>query len=96
LNEKGEIVQRAAHISLSRNIRFAFALNDKARRRLSQFDASVEWWSCLKEAIKVRDRLTHPKMPDDLDVTPDELLKVIKAKNGFEKELFRNHPEVGP
>ena len=89
LNEKGEVVERAARISLSRNIRFALSLNEKAHNQPSPFDPSVEWWSCLREAIKVRDRLTHPKMPADLDVSPEELIKTIKAKNGFEKELLR-------
>ncbi|MHB8793062.1 MAG: hypothetical protein ACYC6O_06960 [Thermoleophilia bacterium] len=89
MNEKGEIVERAARISLSRNIRFALALNEKAHKQPSLFDPSVEWWSCLREAIRVRGRLTHPKMPADLDVSPKELIKAIKAKNGFEKELLR-------
>lgn len=90
INEKGEIVECAAKISLARNIRFAFALNEKAHEVSKQFDPSVEWWCCMKESIKVRDRLTHPKMPSDLDVSPDELIKVLKAKNGFESELMRH------
>ena len=89
LNEKGEIVECATKISLSRNIRFALSLNEKAYGATKSFDPSVEWWCCLRESVKVRDRLTHPKMPRDLDVSPEELIKAIKAKSGFDKELLR-------
>ncbi len=89
LNDRGEIVEAIAKISLARNIRFALALNRKARKVSEPFDPSIEWWSCLKEAIRIRDRLTHPKWPGDLDVSGDEIIKVLKAKQGFEEELLR-------
>jgi len=89
LNDRGEVVEAVARISLSRNIRFAFALNRKAHNIADPFDASIEWWGCLKDAIKIRDRLTHPKWPGDLDISGDEIIKVIKAKKGFEGELLR-------
>lgn len=94
VNERGEVVEAVAKISLSRNIRFALSLNRKAHGITDPFDASVEWWSCMKEAIRVRDRLTHPKMPGDLDVSGDELVKVIKAKKGFEEEVLRHSSNV--
>lgn len=61
LNEKGEVVKAVSKISLARNIRFSIAMNRKAHKIAQPFDASVEWWSCMKQAIKIRDRLTHPK-----------------------------------
>lgn len=87
LNEKGEVVERNARISLARNVRFACMLNERVWLVPKKFDPSVEWWSCFKMAIRIRDRLTHPKLPGDLDVTGDELLTVIKAKRGFEDYL---------
>lgn len=89
LNERGDVVETVAKISLAKNIRFAVALNRKAHKVEESFDASVEWWSCLKAAIKIRDRLTHPKWPQDLDVSGDEILKVVTAKSGFENEISR-------
>lgn len=86
---EGIVVESTAKISLAKNIRFAIALKRKAHKVLEPFDASVEWWSCLKEAIRIRDRLTHPKMPEDLDVTGDDIVKVLKAKKGFEDEASR-------
>ncbi len=88
LNERGEVVETIAKISRAKNIRFALALNRRAHNVAEPFNASVEWWSCLKGAIKIRDRLTHPKWPSDLDISGDDLLKVVTAKSGFEKELL--------
>ena len=88
LNDKGEILERSAHIKLVRNIRFAFALYEKAHNLQTTLDVSSEWWFCLRESIKVRDRLTHPRLPEDLDISPKELINAIKAKNGFEETLL--------
>lgn len=87
LSDKGEIVEGTAKIPLARNIRFAIALNRRAHKIVTPFDASVEWWSCMREAIRIRDRLTLPKWPQDLDVSGDDIVKVLKARQGFEEEI---------
>jgi hypothetical protein len=88
------VVEAVAKISLARNIRFAIAMNRKAHKVVERFDPNVAWWSHLKAAIKVRDRLTHPKMPEDLDVSGKDILDALKARKGFEAELlhFGNAP----
>jgi len=93
LNDRGEVVETKSRIPLARNIRFALAILRKAHGIEESFDASVEWWSCLKNAIRVRDRLTHPKLPGDLDVSDEDILNALKAKEGFEQEALRfaNH-----
>ncbi len=90
LNDRGEVVETVAKISLARNIRFALSMNRKAHGVSQPFDASVEWWSCMRKAIRVRDRLTHPKMPGDLDVSGDDIVNALKAKAGFEQEVMRH------
>jgi hypothetical protein len=88
LTEKGEITERTAHIRLTDNIRFAFALQEKAAGVTKKFDPSIEWWSCLKSSIKVRDRLTHPKFPGDVDVSGSEIVAALKAYEGFKKQVM--------
>ena len=88
LNDKGEIVKTSAKIPLAHDIRFAIAMNRKANGIPDPFDASVEWWSCLRKAIKIRDRLIHPKMPGDLNVTGEDIVKVLKARDGFIAEIL--------
>jgi hypothetical protein len=88
LSDKGEIVERPAHIRLADNIRFAFAMQEKALGVAKQFDPSTEWWSHLKSSIKVRDRLTHPKLPADINVSGDEIIAALKAYEGFSKQAM--------
>lgn len=88
INDRGDVVETTAKISLARNIRFALALNRKAHKVSEPFDPSVEWWSCMKEAIRIRDRLTHPRWPTDLDISGEEIVKVLKARHGLEEELL--------
>jgi hypothetical protein len=89
LNDRGEVVETIAKISLAKNVRFAIAMNRRAHGVAEPFDASVEWWSCLREAIRIRDRLTHPKLPGDLDVSGEDIVKVLRARKGFEEELLK-------
>jgi hypothetical protein len=88
LTDKGQVVDRPAHIRLADNIRFAFALQRKALGCPTAFDPSVKWWSCLKSSIKVRDRLTHPKLPRDIDLDGDEIIAALEAYNGFKDQAM--------
>lgn len=87
LNDKGEIIKGSPHIKLTRNIRFAFNLYSKAHSLDKVFNAGEEWWSKLKESIKIRDRLMHPRSPEDLDIEPSEVITVAAAVRGFESLL---------
>lgn len=89
LKDNGEIYERTAHIRLVDNIRFAFALQEKSLGIKDKFNANVEWWACIKSSIKVRDRLMHPKWPNDIDVSPDEVITALKAFNGFKEQVMR-------
>lgn len=88
LSEKGEVIEKSAQIRMAQNLRFTFNLLARAYNK-DLFDPSQAWWSSLKSAIKIRDRLTHPRSPEDLDISTNELATVIKATNGFEDLLMR-------
>lgn len=83
LNEKGEIVERTAMLPLSKNLRFALSIYERGTHQRQCFDPSAQWWSSFQKSVLVRNRLTHPRMPDDLDVTPDELIAAMGAHVGF-------------
>lgn len=87
LTDNGEVQVKPTKIALSKNIRFAFNIFAEATKLDYMFDSSVEWWSCFKQATRTRDRLTHPRMPGDLDVEPREVIAAIKAKSGFDEVL---------
>jgi hypothetical protein len=83
LSDKGIVAERRAHIRFADNLRFAFTLLERAHRSTQRFDPSVAWWSCLKESIKVRDRLMHPKIASDIEISGDEIVTALKAYDGF-------------
>jgi len=87
LNDKGEVIERPAKLRLASNLRFAFQLLERSEKSSAKFDSSSEWWSCLRSTIHVRDRLTHPRFPEDLDVSGDEIVSALKAKSGFDAAL---------
>jgi len=88
LDEKGQVVEQRAMLRLASNIRFAFSLSERAYGTGRLFDPGVEWWSCLMKSIRVRDRLTHPKMPEDVDIAGEEIVAVLKAREGFDRLLL--------
>lgn len=88
LNDKGEVIERSAKIQLASNVRFAFRLLERATHSSFRFDPSSDWWASLRKTISVRDRLTHPRFPQDIDVSGEEIVAALKAKAGFEKVLI--------
>ena len=96
ISNTGNVVERSAHICLADNVRFAFNLQERACGMNSKFDANQSWWSDFRSSIRVRDRLTHPKMPGDLDVDGDEIIRAQRAYNGFNKQLQEYGKEDQP
>lgn len=88
LSDKGDVLEKPAKIPLSKNVRFAFNVFAEANGVDFHFDASAEWWSLFRDSVHVRDRLTHPRMPSDLDVSPSEVIAMVKAKAGFDEVLY--------
>jgi len=77
LTLSGDVEQRAAKIPLETNIRFAFKLLAKASNAPTVLDVSGPEWQSLQRAIKVRDRITHPKNISDLTISDEELSDVV-------------------
>jgi len=95
LDDKGEVIEQRAMLRLATNVRFAFMLTERAHGIEKLFDPSIEWWSCFKKSIKVRDRLMHPKMPEDIDISGDEIIAVLKAYSGF-NDLLMEYSKCKP
>lgn len=77
LGPKGEIVEQPARIELKTNIKFAFRLFERLHNLQSEFSTDDSWWSSLCLSIKVRDRITHPKDPIDIDILPSEVTTLV-------------------
>lgn len=77
LSENGEIKARWAKITLEKNIVFAFRAYAKAFGVEFKIDKSGQGWEDFKRAVKVRDRLMHPKRLQDLFVADGELKEMV-------------------
>ena len=91
LNDKGEVkVIGKSKIPLLNNLLFAFRMYGKIFDIEFRLDKSGIGWQSLRESIKVRDRLMHPKKAEDLSISIPELDKAIKAYTWVRK----NNEEV--
>jgi hypothetical protein len=73
LNDKGEVRISSKYPRLPQNMRFSYELTRRAISKAPELDTSGEGWMALKNAIRIRHRITHPKSPEDLVVTDDDL-----------------------
>jgi hypothetical protein len=83
LDEKGGVMERKARLRFIPNLRFAFEVYCKAHRTAFRPDYSVHTWEALRKAEKVRNRLTHPKSPEDMMVSDQELDQVLAGHAWF-------------
>ena len=69
LTDSGDVETRRTKISLEANLRFGFKLMAKAGSLPSELDVSGSEWQSFRRAIKIRDRITHPKSVSDLNIS---------------------------
>lgn len=90
LNEKGEFDTKKRKLRfvpcLKANIRLYFIVNRKTKEEINSFFQKPEWAMVL-QALKVRDRLTHPQYNGDIIVS-DEDLQNFAAAVRFVKSLL--------
>lgn len=83
LADDGQAVTRPARLTLTRNLKFTFAAFAKAWRTKSRLELGDAGWQNFQTALKVRDRLMHPKSISDLDVSDEEIRIVNHASMWF-------------
>lgn len=79
LDDSGAVKTRKARLRFFGNFRFAFAVAAKAAGVTYQLDVGGDGWRALRDALKVRDRLMHPKRSADLVVTDAEVRGTLEA-----------------
>jgi hypothetical protein len=89
LDNKGQVKTRPARLSLLTNIRFAVAAFAKASAVEFELLSSGEKWDAFRRAIKIRDRLVHPKSIHEFRVTDEDFLIVDDAVSWWTAEISR-------
>jgi hypothetical protein len=88
LNEQGELITRSARTSLKARVRFVLTHYPRIHGASLALDLTSSGWSAFNTAIRIRDRLMHPKKPADLDLSSDEMHILIGALEWFEATLL--------
>ncbi len=86
LNDKGEPIIRPNYLKLEKNIKFAFSIYAKSVGLTYTLPVHESGWNSLKQSIKLRNRLMHPKKFSDLDVTDDEFNSVVATHEWFDQK----------
>lgn len=79
----GSVEIRKKRISLLPNFEFALHTYARVRHQNAKIDKRGAGWQSLQQAIRIRDRLTHPHTLEDLSVSVAELQVVEKAMEFF-------------
>lgn len=84
LNEKGEAqIEDARYPSTKANVRFALSLVGRGGEDVPVINYGDGGWEALRVGFAVRDRLMHPKHPEDVNVSDDDLARVRRGREWF-------------
>jgi hypothetical protein len=73
LDNTGKVKERDARLRFRENLIFAFSVFGRVKGVSYTLPIGDSGGQALTRSIKVRDRLMHPKSPDDLSVKDDEV-----------------------
>jgi hypothetical protein len=83
LTDKGEAIIKKAKLRTAENLLFSLKIAARSAHSTCEVDKNSEGWKAFKEASKIRDRITHPKNLQDLNVSDSELDVIRTAASWF-------------
>jgi hypothetical protein len=87
LNDKGEPVSKVNYIQITKSLRFAFKALAHSYGVNHDIKVDDAGWDNFKKALKIRDRLMHPKRVSDLAVADTDRSLIDKAVGWFGENL---------
>lgn len=90
LDESGAIKPVKAKLRFKGNFRFAFKLFIKSNALDQKFmpDLGGREWNKLVNALKIRDRITHPKSESDLNISDEEIQNALLVYDWVYAQIF--------
>lgn len=90
VNDNGQAAVNKAKIRLAANLHFALEMLVRGTSLPAHIEKQGEGWQAFREALRVRDRLMHPKTITDLEVSDQELLQAERGRVWFLETLAEN------
>jgi hypothetical protein len=86
LDEAGRVSTREQFPATKGNVRFGCFAFAKANNSPHVIDCGSSGWQAFRDAVAIRNRLVHPKVPNDLLVSDDDMKTVRAAITWFQDE----------
>jgi hypothetical protein len=83
IDNKGDVKPRATFPNFLNNLKFVFKVYSKSIGSDFQLSLGGIGWESLQQAVKIRDRLMHPKDPKELIITEKEVMITQNAFTWF-------------
>jgi len=95
LDGKGVPEARENYQQVLRNLLFSLRCYVKNHGATYQPDTSQNGWESMREAVAVRDRLTHPKSASGLEVTEDDVQHFVAGAAWWKRTLLEMFAACG-
>lgn len=86
LDDEGEPRAVPNYQKLTRLVRFSFAILARTYGLRFSLDVQGDGWRCLRSTVRVRNRLLHPRVTEDLNVSTQELREASRAVTWFREQ----------
>jgi hypothetical protein len=83
--QNGKVIEDTMKVSLQENLKFSFSVFARVFEVQCELDTSTHGWQSLRQAIKLRDGLMHPKSLSDLQPFKD-FKTVTEAYKWFKQQ----------
>lgn len=93
-NREVEILEDRRRPKLTKRVRCALECYARVFRVPSRLDVDSDGWRAFRGAVKVRNRITHPRRPADCNISDDDLREVRTAADWFIQLLTRSYDDV--
>ncbi len=87
VESNGELKERPKYTPAKNSLVLAFIAISKQHEADFTLNKGDNGWRCYCDSIKIRDRLMHPKSPQDLKISDSELQIVDTAHSWFSDQL---------
>ena len=78
-----------ARMTVVANLRFTVEIFTRLLGGEPTFDADTEGWRTFRRAVKIRNRVTHPKSVENLELTDADIKCLIAAAHWYEDYIRR-------
>jgi hypothetical protein len=88
LSSDGDLIERTFFAPLLKTLRFAFRCYAKAHALDYSPDYSGPGWQALQSAVKIRNRITHPRKLDEMSISDTEM-QVVDSAHAWFMDCYR-------